>query len=93
MSSAVGRIYKCQGHLLYFSKIWKASAAFMNVWYFLQKIFPRAVQKLGTVPVVGFTFQEEPQAKKIHILYDLANSHRAFEATQLIIKNRPKSKL
>ena len=58
---------------------------FMNVWYFLLKIFPRAVQKLGTVPVLVFTFQEEPQAKKICIL---ANSQKAFEATQLIIKNR-----
>ena len=64
---------------------------FMNVWYFLLKIFQRAVQNMGTVPVLGFTFQEEPQAKKIHILYDLANSQRAFEATKLIIKNRPKS--
>ena len=35
MSSAIGRIYECQGHLLYFSKIWKASAAyFMNVGFF-----------------------------------------------------------
>ena len=93
MSSAVGRIYECQGHQLYFSKIWKASAAFYECMVFFAKIFPRAVQKLGTVPVLGFTFQEEPQAKKIRILYDFANSQRAFEATQLIIKNRPKSKL
>ena len=66
---------------------------FMNVWYFLLKIFPRAVQKLGIVPVLVFSFQEEPQAKEIRNLFDLANSQRAFEATQLIIKNRPKSKL
>ena len=78
---------------VFFKKYGKPVRPFMNVWYFLQKIFPRTVQKLGTVPVLGFTFQEEPQAKKIRILYDLANSHRAFEATQLIIKNRPKSKL
>ena len=65
----------------------------MNVWYFLLKIFPRAVQKLGTMPVLVFTFQEEPQAEKICILYDLANSQKAFEATQLIIKKRQKSKL
>ena len=66
---------------------------FMNVWYFLLKTFPRAVQKLGTMPVLVFSFQKEPQTKKIYILYDLANSHRAFEATQLIIKNRQKTKL
>ena len=41
---------------------------------FFAKIFPRAVQKLGTVPVLVFTFEEEPQAKKIRILYDFANS-------------------
>ena len=74
-----------------FQKYGKPVLPFMNVWYFLLKIFPRAVQKMGTVPVLGFTFQEEPQAKKIRILYDLANSQRAFEATKLIIKNRPKS--
>ena len=74
-----------------FQKYGKPVLSFMNVWYFLLKIFPRAVQKMGTVPVLGFTFQEEPQAKKIPILYDLANSQRAFEATKLIIKNRPKS--
>ena len=78
---------------VFFQKNGKPVLPFMNVWYFLLKIFPRAVQKLGTVPVLGFTFQEEPQAKKIRILYDFANSQRAFEATQLIIKNRPKSKL
>ena len=60
---------------------------------FFAKLFPRAVKKLGTIPVLGFTFQEEPQAKKISISYDLANSQRAFEAIQLIIKNRSKSKL
>ena len=60
---------------------------------FLLKIFPRAVQKFGTVPVLVFTFQEEPQTKKICILYDLASSQKAFEAPQLIIKNRQKSKL
>ena len=60
---------------------------------FLLKIFPKAVQKLRTVPVLFFTFQEEPQAKKIRILYDLANSQRVFKSTQLIIKNRQKSKL
>ena len=65
----------------------------MNVWYFLLKIFPRAVQKLGTLPVLVFTFQEKPQAKKIGILYDLANSQKAYEATQQIINNRGKSKL
>ena len=93
MSSAVGRIYECQGHLLYFSKIWKASAAFMIVWYFLLKIFPRAVQKLGIVPVLFFTFRDEPQSKNICILYDWVNSQRAFKAIQMIIKNRQKSKL
>ena len=92
MLSAAGRIYECQGHMLYFSKIWKASAAFYECMVFFAKIFPRAVQKLGTVPVLVLTFQEQPQAKKIRILYDLANSQRAFEASQLIIKNRQKSK-
>ena len=76
-----------------FQKYEKPVLPFMNVWYFLLKIFPRAVQKLETLPMLGLTFQEEPQAKKIRILYDLANSQRAFEATQLITKNRPKSKL
>ena len=66
---------------------------FMNVWYFLLKIIPRAVQKLGIVPVLVFTFQEEPQAKNIRILYDWANSQRAFKAIQMIIKSRQKSKL
>ena len=65
----------------------------MNVWYFLLKIFPRAVQKFGIMPVLVFIFQKEPQAKENRILYDLADSQRAFEATQLIIKNRQKSKL
>ena len=92
MLSAVGRTYECQGHMLYFSKIWKASAAFYECMVFFAKMFPRVVQKLGTVPVLVFTFQEQPQAKKIRILYDLANSQRAFEASQLIIKNRQKSK-
>ena len=73
--------------------MWKASAAFYECMVFFAKLFPRAVKKLGTVPVLGFTFQEEPQAKKIRISYDLANSQRAFEAIQLIIKNRPKPKL
>ena len=76
-----------------FQKYGKPVLPFMNVGYFLLKIFPRAVQKLGSVPVLVFTFQEKPQAKKICILYDLANSQKAFEATQLIIKNRRKSKL
>ena len=78
-----------------FQKYGKPVLPFMNVWYFffLLKILPRAVQKLGTMPVLVFTFQEEPQAKKIRILYDLAKSQRAFEAIQLIIKNRYKSKL
>ena len=58
----------------------------MNVWYFLLKLFPRAVQKLRIVPVLVFALQEEPQAKKIRILYYLVNSQRAFEGTQLIIK-------
>ena len=75
-----------------FQKYGKPVLPFMDVWYFLLKIFPRAVQKLRAVPMVGLTFQEQPQAKKNRILYDLANSQRAFEATQLIIKNRPKSK-
>ena len=74
-----------------FQKIWKASAAFYECMVFFAKIFSRAVQKLGIVPVLVFTFQEEPKAKKIRILYDLSNSQRAFEATQLIIKNRQKS--
>ena len=47
--------------------------------------------KVGNRAGVGFYFQEEPQAKKIGILYDLANSQKAFEATQLLIKNRQKS--
>ena len=76
-----------------FQKYGKPVLPFMNVGFFFAKVFPRAVQKLGTVRVMVFTFQEEPQAKKIRILYDLANSQRAFEATQLIIKNRQKSKL
>ena len=75
-----------------FQKYGKQVLPFIIVWYFFAKIFPRAVQKLGTVPVLVFTFQEKPQAKKIRILYDLANSRSSFEATQLIIKNRQKSK-
>ena len=47
---------------------------------------------LGIVPVLVFTFQEEPQAKNIRILYDWANSQRAFKAFQMIIK-RQKSRL
>ena len=93
MSSAVGRIYECQGHLLHFSKIWKASAAFYECMVFFAKIFRRTLQKFGIVPVLVFTLQEEPQAKNIHILYDWANSQRAFKAIQMIIKNRQKSKL
>ena len=65
----------------------------MNVWYFFAKIFPRTVQKLGIVPVLVFTFQEEPQTKNIRILYDWANSQRAFKAFQVIIRNRQKSRL
>ena len=85
----VGRIYECQGHLLYFfQKYEKPVLPFITVWYFLIKVFPRAVQKLGTVPVLVFTFHEEPQAKKNHILYDWANLQRAFETTLMIIKNR-----
>ena len=61
-----------------FQKYGKQVLLFMNVFYFLLKIFLRAVQKLGTVPVLVFTFQEEPQTKKICILYDLANSKTAF---------------
>ena len=57
-----------------FQKYGKPVLPFMNVWYFLLKIFTKAVQKLGIVPVLVFTFQEKPQAKKICILYDLASS-------------------
>ena len=71
-----------------FQKYGKPVLPFMNVWYFLLKIIPRAVQKLGIVPVLVFTFQEEPQAKNIRILYDWANSKRAFKAIQMIIKSR-----
>ena len=78
---------------VFFKKYGKPVLPFMNVWYFLLKIFPRVVQKLGTVSVFVFTFQEEPQAKKTRILYELANSQRPFEAILLIIKNRQKSKL
>ena len=60
---------------------------------FLAKIFPRTGQKLGIVPVLVFTFQEEPLAKNIRILYTWAGSQRAFKAIQMIIKNRQKSKL
>ena len=60
----------------------------MNVWYFLLKIFPSAAQKLGIVPVLGFTFLEEPQAKYILILYDWANYQITFKAFQMIIKNK-----
>ena len=42
-----------------FQKYGKPVPPLMNVWYFLLKIFPRAVQKLGTVPVLGFTFSGE----------------------------------
>ena len=76
-----------------FQKYGKPMLPFMNVWYFLLKIIPRAVQKLGIVPVLVFTFQEEPQAKNIRTLYDWANSQRAFKAIQMIIKNRQKTKL
>ena len=58
---------------VFFQKYEKPVLPLMNVWYFLLKIFPSAVQKLGTVPKLVFNFQEEPQAKKIRILYDLAN--------------------
>ena len=51
-------------------KYGKPVLPFMNVCYFLLKIFPRAVQKLGIVPVLVFSFQEEPQAKEIGNLYD-----------------------
>ena len=76
-----------------FQKYGKPVLPFLNVWYFLLKIFPRAVQKLGIVPVLVFTFQEEPQAKTIRILYDWANPQRAFKAIQMIIEKRQKSKL
>ena len=93
MSSAVGRIYECQGHLLYFSKIWKASAAFYECMAIFAKNISKSIQKLGIVPVLVFTFQKEPQAKNIRIKYDWTNSQRAFKAIQMIIKNRQKSKL
>ena len=76
-----------------FQKYEKPVLPFMNVWYFFAKIFPRTVQKLGIMPVLVFTFQEEPKAKNIRILYDWANSQRAFKAIKMIIKNRQKSKL
>ena len=47
-----------------FQKYGKPVLPFMNVWYFLLKIFTKAVQKLGIVPVLVFTFQEKPQANK-----------------------------
>ena len=53
-----------------FQKYGKPVLPFMNVWYFFAKIFPRADQKLGIVPVLVFSFQEEPQAKEIRNLYD-----------------------
>ena len=53
-----------------FQKYGKPVLPFMNVWYFLLKIFPRAVQKLAIVPVLVVFFQEEPQAKEIRNLYD-----------------------
>ena len=53
-----------------FQKYGKPVLPFMNVWYFLLKNFPRAVKKLGIVPVLVFSFQEDPQAKKIRNLYD-----------------------
>ena len=60
----------------FFQKYGKPVLPFMDVWYFLLKIFPRAVPKFGTVPVLVFTFQEEPQAKKIRILYDFTQGFR-----------------
>ena len=50
---------------VFFKKYGKPVLPFMNVWYFFAKIFQRAVQKLGIVPWLVFTFQEEPQTKKI----------------------------
>ena len=75
-----------------FQKYGKPVLPFMNVWYFLAKNIFKSSPKVGNRASVGFSFQEEPQAKQIRILYDLSNSQRAFEATQLIIKNRQKSK-
>ena len=76
-----------------FQKYGKPVLPFMNVWYFLLKIFPSAAQKLGIMPVLVFTFQEDPQAKYIRILYDWTNYKRTFKAIQMIIKNRQSSKL
>ena len=76
-----------------FQKYGKPVLPLLNVWYIFAKIFPRTVQKFGIVPDLVFTFQEEPQAEYIRILYDCANSQRVFKAIQMIIKNRQKSKL
>ena len=70
MSSAVRRIYECQGHLLFFSKIWKASAAFYECMIFFAKNISKSSLKLGIVPVLVFSFHEETQAKEIRNLYD-----------------------
>ena len=67
MSSAVGRIYECQGHLLYFSKIWKASAAFNECMVFFAKKNSKSSPKVGNRAsvTVGFYFSEGTTSKKI----------------------------
>ena len=46
-----------------FQKYGKPVLSFMNVWSFLLKIFPRAVQKLGIMPVLVFTFRRNHKPK------------------------------
>ena len=64
MSSAVGRIYECQGHLLYFSKIWKASAAFYECMIFFAKNISMSSPKVGNRASVGFYFSRGTTSKK-----------------------------
>ena len=63
MSSAVGRIYECQGHLLYFSKIWKASAAFNECMVFFAKNISKSSPKVGNCATVGVFFSGETTSK------------------------------
>ena len=64
MLSAVGRIYECQGHLLYFSKIWKASAAFYECMVFFAKNISKSSPKVGNRACVGFYFSEGITSKE-----------------------------
>ena len=92
MLSAVGRIYEYQGHLLSFFQLWNASTVFYECMLIFAKNISKNSPKIGNRASVGFTFQEEPQAKEKHILYDPANLKRAFLATQMIIKEKTKIK-